>query len=301
MVVDTRTELTSEELHDLGDERVKSFNRKWGTSARPPASSSVEPEKTESEPAWWENNIKNHIFEKREIKGPVLRSLYQEYLEEYYGVKDESELGRIFKKDAEGFGGTSEDEERAFGNYLFSNFSDWIKEASPAAIAEKRDEFELEPERGIEKKNNSERENGERIDLKIDWEKVFELAPWLRSQFREFVKIWGSGNVVELSLVLEGDAITQIGLIGDGGKFASITVKNIFEVIDGIEDFKNSITKKSGFKFSVSGEYIDPDTGISLAKRILSKVAIEDKKLNSDFWVHIGTSDEDAGKGVRRI
>ncbi|MCX6704495.1 MAG: hypothetical protein NTZ07_03580 [Candidatus Woesebacteria bacterium] len=291
MVVDTSTELTSEKLHEMGGEKVRSFSKKWGILG-------VD---TKLEPAWWENNIKNHLSEGREIKSPVLKSLYQEYLDEYYGVKDEAELRKIFMKDMDRFAGTEEDEKKAFGGYLFNNFSDWMKGPVPAAIAKERDKFEFEPEREIEKKNKSERESGERIDLKINWEKVSELAPWLRNEFREFEKIWASGNVVELTLGLEGDAITSIGLTGDGGKYASVPIEKIFGTVDGVEDFRNSITGKAGFKFSVSGEYIDPDTGISLAKRILCKVAIGDKKLNNDFWVHKSNLDKGQVKETRRI
>ena len=126
MVVDTRTELTSEKLREMGEETVRDFNKKWGTSAMPSVSPGNEPEKTKLETPWWENNIKNHIFEGQEIKSPVLKSLYQEYLDEYYGAKEEADLKKIFIKDKD-FKGSEEDEEGAFGNYLFSNFSDWIK------------------------------------------------------------------------------------------------------------------------------------------------------------------------------
>jgi hypothetical protein len=277
--------LTDVQMEKLGRERVRDFNRKWGVLGDFPEPQTQAGEDSTAKPQWWENSVKNHIFENTEITSPVLKSLYSTYLNEYYGAKEEADLKKIFIKDKD-FSGSAEDEEKAFGRYLFENFTDWMKGSAPSAIAAEREKFEDEPEKGEEKARKSERESGERVDLKINWGKVSEFAPWLRSQFREFVKIWESGNVVEFSLAIEDDAITHIGLIGDGGKFASLPVDKVFDAVDGMEYFKNNTTGKVGFKYSTSGEYIDPDTGIKLAKHIISKAAIDNKKLNSDFWIH---------------
>jgi len=271
--VDTLTEITPAELRDMGAKRIVGFNKKWGTSAMPPVSSDKEPEKARLEPPWWENNIKNHIFEKREIKSPVLRSLYQGYLDEYYGVKDEADLKKVFVEDKNKFSGSQEDGEKAFGNYLFNNFSDWIKQPVPAAIAAERTKLE------------SEREE-KTCDLKINGEAVSELGPRLRGEFHKFLDIWKSGKVVEFSIAVHDRAIDNVGLTGNGGQQASLPLKTFIDVFDGLDGFKiGSDNKIIGFRFSDDGDYIFPATPNPLAERILSKAVLEGTKLNLNFSV----------------
>ena len=265
--------LTEAQMTDLGHKRVDVFKKRWkipDDSLKLQAQSS---ETNGAKPEWWENNIKNHIFEKREIKSTVLRSLYEEYLDEYYGVKEEADLKKVFAKDKERFGGSQEDEEKVFGNYLFSNFSDWMRGSAPAAIAAERKKMESE-------------EEVETYDLKINGEAVSELGPRLRSEFHKFVDIWKSGKVVEFSIAVNSRAIDNIGLIGNGGEQASLPLRTFISVFDGLDEFKiGGDNRIIGFRFGEDGDYIFPATPNPLAEKILSKAVLEGTKLNSNFSV----------------
>jgi hypothetical protein len=76
------------------------------------------------------DELKAHIFDGKEIGNPLLKSFYEDYLHEFYGVKgveNEHELYEIFKPKEKNLSGPQKASEIAeFRKYILDRFSDWL-------------------------------------------------------------------------------------------------------------------------------------------------------------------------------
>lgn len=278
MVVDAKMDqLGPKDIILMGENQVKKFSERWRNPIQSLKTQTPHPEDTKRKTEWWKDDLSEHLFKGEEIKNTFLDSLYGQYLEEFYGIKEEADLEMVFKKDGERFQGTPEEEKQAFGEYLLDNFSEWMR--GKPSIIKVREAKKTESPKETVKENKS-------YNLTVNNDAYFGLSPRLKSELDKFLAIWKSEHAVEFSIATHNQAIDYVGLIGDGGKEASLPLETFTEVFDGVRDFKIEGTDKTvGFRFGENGEYIFQRTSPDLAEVILRKVEIENKKLNTGFRV----------------
>ena len=81
-------------------------------------------------PSSMADELKAHIFDGGEIENPLLKSFYEDYLHEFYGVKgveNEHELYEVFKPKEKNLNESQKALEIAeFRKYILDRFSDWL-------------------------------------------------------------------------------------------------------------------------------------------------------------------------------
>lgn len=252
----------------MGKDQVERFKSKWGISVQPPKPQELPIENAKPEVKWWEEDLNRHLFEKREIENPTLKSLYRQYLQEYWGAKEESDLDKVFKKDETRFTGTAEEEEQAFGKYLLDNFSDWI--GNRTLVTEER---KSENEKPLQKPKP-------RLELGVNEKRLKRLVtPEEQEKVHRFVGAWGKTERVGMR-IRKGkiDSFAIAFKDSDGTEKKIFLSEILFRTALGLEPYReHPMDDATGVRFG--GRFIIPQTNPELAGKILKELRIDGSEL----------------------
>jgi hypothetical protein len=267
-------------MAEVDGNRKEKLSREWADelSKKLKIPSEVPPSKPKE---WWRKELESHLSEGKDVKHFLLRSFFERYLADFWGVQTAPELNNVFKKDPERFQGSDEEEKKLFDDFIIENFESWLKDNNIA----------------IGKKTQVEKKKEPRVDKNLYQLSINKLqmeryiSPPDRKLAEEFIRLWKSGNVVRIGLGIREDEVASIALAAEeGGLEKKVYLSAIVfrKVFDGMKPFKNDKGNAVGFVFeSESGRsnYIFSKTPPEIAEEIFSRVAIEGKRLKSGFSV----------------
>jgi hypothetical protein len=237
--------------------------------------------KPESKP-WWKKELERYLTKGEEIEHFVLKSFFEGYLRDTYGVETVIDLDKMSRKDKDRFKGSEAEEREMFEADIVEGFELWLKD-NKLAMGKK-------PQSEKRKKESHVDKNLYRLSISnLQMEKYM---PRDRALAEEFITLWKSGNVVRIGLGIRDGAIASIALAAKGGNLekkvylSAIVFRKIF---DGVGPFRtDDKSDPIGFLFESEGgrsNYIFPKTPPEIAEEIFSRVVIEGRKLKDGFSV----------------